>query len=134
MAVSPLAGLPAPAEMLIDTDKLIANYFDQKPDPGNKSQQVSFGTSGHRGTSADGTFTESHIIAITQALIEYREANKIDGPLYLGKDTHALSAPAERTAVEVLAAHGVETVIQNGNGFTPTPTISRAILCHYAVA
>ena len=130
MAVSPLAGLPAPASMLIDTEKLIANYFDQKPDPGNKSQQVSFGTSGHRGTSTDGTFTESHIVAITQALIEYREANKIDGPLYLGKDTHALSAPAERTALEVLAAHGVETVIQNGNGFTPTPTISRAILCH----
>ena len=130
MAVSPLAGLPAPAEMLIDNDKLIANYFDQKPDPGNKSQQVSFGTSGHRGTSNDGTFTESHIIAITQALIEYREANKINGPLYLGKDTHALSAPAEKTALEVLAAHGVETVIQNGNGFTPTPTISHAILCH----
>ncbi len=130
MAVSPLAGLPAPSSMLIDTDKLIASYFDQKPDPSNKSQQVSFGTSGHRGTSTDGTFTESHIIAITQALIEYREANKIDGPLYLGKDTHALSAPAERTALEVLAAHGVETVIQNGNGFTPTPTISRAILCH----
>ena len=130
MAVSPLAGLPAPSSMLIDTDQLIANYYDQKPDPGNKSQQVSFGTSGHRGTSTDGTFTESHIIAITQALIEYREANKIDGPLYLGKDTHALSAPAERTALEVLAAHGVETVIQNGNGFTPTPTISRAILCH----
>ncbi|MEI8019721.1 MAG: phosphoglucomutase (alpha-D-glucose-1,6-bisphosphate-dependent) [Schlesneria sp.] len=130
MAVSPLAGLPAPSSMLIDTDKLISNYFDQKPDPGNKLQQVSFGTSGHRGTSTDGTFTESHIIAITQALIEYREANKIDGPLYLGKDTHALSAPAERTALEVLAAHGVETVIQNGNGFTPTPTISRAILCH----
>ena len=116
--------------MLIDNDKLIANYFDQKPDPGNKSQQVSFGTSGHRGTSNDGTFTESHIIAITQALIEYREANKINGPLYLGKDTHALSAPAEKTALEVLAAHGVETVIQNGNGFTPTPTISHAILCH----
>ena len=130
MAVSPLAGLPAPSSMLIDTDQLIANYYDQKPDPGNKSQQVSFGTSGHRGTSTDGTFTESHIIAITQALIEYREANKNEGPLYLGKDTHALSAPAERTALEVLAAHGVETVIQNGNGFTPTPTISRAILCH----
>jgi phosphoglucomutase len=130
MAVNPLAGKPAPSGMLINTDRLVADYFAQRPDPANKSQQVSFGTSGHRGTSQNGTFTESHILAITQALIEYRQQHGITGPLFLGKDTHALSAPAERTALEVLAAHGIETVIQNGNGFTPTPTISRAILCY----
>src|SRR4051794_25021529 len=100
MAVHPLAGKLAPPEMLIDVDKLIADYFDKRPDPANKSQQVSFGTSGHRGTSRDGTFTESHILAITQALVEYRQAHAITGPLYLGKDTHALSEPAERTALE----------------------------------
>ncbi|HEY4260786.1 MAG TPA: phosphoglucomutase (alpha-D-glucose-1,6-bisphosphate-dependent) [Schlesneria sp.] len=130
MAVHPLAGKPAPIEMLVDTDRLIAAYHDQKPDPANKAQQVSFGTSGHRGTSSNGTFTEQHIAAITQALIEYRQQQKIDGPLFLGKDTHALSAPAEKTALEVLAANGVEVGIQTGNGFTPTPTISRAILCY----
>ena len=130
MAIHPLAGKPAPRDMLIDVDRLIANYFDQRPDPTNKTQLVSFGTSGHRGTSTNATFTESHIGAITQALVEYRQSNGISGPLFLGKDTHALSAPAERTALEVLAANGVETVVQNGNGFTPTPTISHAILCY----
>ena len=130
MAVNPLAGKPAPAQMLIDTNRLISDYHDQRPDPANKAQQVSFGTSGHRGTSSNGTFTEAHIAAITQALVEYRRDKKIDGPLFLGKDTHALSAPAEQTALEVLAANGVEVGIQNGNGFTPTPTISRAILCY----
>lgn len=130
MALSPLAGKPAPADMLIDTQKLISAYYDQKPDTANPAQLVSFGTSGHRGTSQNATFTESHILAITQALIEYRRAHGINGPIYLGKDTHALSAPAERTALEVLAANGIETFIQNGNGFTPTPTISHAILNH----
>lgn len=130
MAVHPLAGKPAPREMLIDTARLIADYHDQQPDPSNKAQQVSFGTSGHRGTSTNGTFTERHIASITQALIEYRQQKKIDGPLFLGKDTHALSAPAERTALEVLAGNAVDVVIQDGNGFTPTPTISRAILCY----
>ena len=130
MAVHPLAGKPAPAEMLIDTSRLIENYFTQRPDPANKAQLVSFGTSGHRGTSTNATFTEAHIAAITQALVEYRQAMGISGPLFLGKDTHALSAPAERTALEVLAANGVEVVIQNGNGFTPTPTISHAILSY----
>ena len=130
MALHPLAGHPATAEMLIDTDALIADYYKNVPDPSLKSQVVSFGTSGHRGTSKDSTFTESHILAITQALVEYRREKGITGPVYLGKDTHALSQPAERTALEVLAAHGVETFIQNGNGFTPTPTISHAILCH----
>lgn len=130
MAVHPLAGKPAPESMLIDTDRLIADYYDQHPDPASKAQLVSFGTSGHRGTSSNGTFTEDHIAAITQALVEYRHDKKIDGPLFLGKDTHALSAPAERTALEVLAANGVEVGLQDGNGFTPTPTISRAILCY----
>jgi phosphoglucomutase len=130
MTIHPRAGQPAPPEMLIDPDKLIDDYFQKKPDPANKAQLVSFGTSGHRGTSRDGTFTEPHILAITQALVEYRRDHGITGPLFLGKDTHALSAPAERTALEVLAAHGVTTLIQNGNGFTPTPTISHAILCH----
>lgn len=130
MPLNPLAGQPAPPELLINTDKLLADYYDQKPDLDNKAQLVSFGTSGHRGTSRNGTFTESHILAITQALTEYRRARGITGPIFLGKDTHALSAPAERTALEVLAANGVETIIQNGNGFTPTPTISRAILTY----
>ena len=128
MATHPLAGKLAPTEMLIDTNRLIEQYFTQQPDPDNVTQQVSFGTSGHRGTSTNATFTEAHIGAITQALVEYRQAHQITGPLFLGKDTHALSAPAERTALEVLAANGVETVVQNGNGFTPTPTISHAIL------
>src|SRR5437867_1071602 len=99
MAVHALAGKPAPTEILIDVDQLIAEYYDEKPDPENPSHAVSFGTSGHRGTSLNSTFTESHIIAITQALIEYRRAHGITGPIYLGKDTHALSAPAERTAL-----------------------------------
>ena len=116
--------------MLIDTDKLIKDYYDKRPDVEQKSQLVSFGTSGHRGTSLNGTFTESHILAITQALVEYRSQHGITGPLFVGKDTHALSNPAEKTALEVLAGNGVEAAIQNGNGFTPTPTISHAILCH----
>ena len=130
MATHPLAGKLAPTDMLIDTGRLIEQYFTQQPDPDNVTQQVSFGTSGHRGTSTNATFTEAHIGAITQALVEYRQAHQITGPLFLGKDTHALSAPAERTALEVLAANGVETVVQNGNGFTPTPTISHAILTY----
>ena len=130
MAVHSLAGQLAPASMLIDTDRLISDYYDQRPDLSNPAQLVSFGTSGHRGTSSNGTFTESHIAAITQALVEYRRKQQITGPLFLGKDTHALSTPAEKTALEVLAANGVEVGIQNGNGFTPTPTISRAILCY----
>lgn len=128
MALNPLAGRPAPASLLVDISSLLAAYHDQQPDPNNPLQLVSFGTSGHRGTSRNGTFTDAHIAAITQALVEFRQAKGITGPLFLGKDTHALSAPAERTALEVLAANGVETVIQNGNGFTPTPVVSHAIL------
>src|SRR5205085_61205 len=104
--------------------------YDRKPDIGDPRQLVSFGTSGHRGTTGDGTFTEAHILAITQAICEYRRGKSIDGPLFMGKDTHALSSPAQRTALDVLAANGVETVIQRDDGATPTPVISRAILVH----
>lgn len=130
MPLSPLAGTPAPKSLLIDVAKLERDYYEKKPDVSKSSQLVAFGTSGHRGTSLDGTFTEAHILAITQALCEYRAAKKIDGPIYLGKDTHALSAAAQRTALEVLAANGVSTIIQENDGVTPTPVISRAILVH----
>ncbi len=130
MALSPLAGKPAPQTILIDASRLERDYYEQKPDPGDPGKRVSFGTSGHRGTSGDGTFTEAHILAITQAICEYRSGNGINGPVYLGKDTHALSAAAERTALEVLAANGVTVCAQAGGGFTPTPAVSRAILTH----
>src|SRR6202050_3054104 len=130
MAISPLAGKPAPKELLIDPARLEREYFERKPDLGDPNQLVSFGTSGHRGSPLKGTFTEAHILAITQAICDYRRAQKTDGPLYMGKDTHALSAPAQRTALEVLAANGVETVIQQGDGVTPTPVISRAIIVY----
>jgi phosphoglucomutase len=128
MVVSPLAGKPAPPELVIDVGRLTADYYARKPDPAEARELVSFGTSGHRGTSRDGTFTEAHILAITQAIVEYRAANGITGPLFMGKDTHALSAPAERTALEVLAANGVETLVQPADAFTPTPAVSHAIL------
>lgn len=130
MTLSPLAGKPAPADLLIDPDRLVKEYHERRPDVGDPQQLVSFGTSGHRGSSADGTFTEAHILAITQAICAYRTAQGVTGPLFLGKDTHALSAPAERTALEVLAANGVEVRYQQGDGFTPTPVISHAILTH----
>src|SRR5262252_7205731 len=129
-SLSPLAGKPAPREMLIDVEALQKAYFDRTPDVSDRRQLVAFGTSGHRGTSRNGSFNEAHILAITQAICEYRKRQQIDGPLYMGKDTHALSAPAQRTALEVLAANGVETIIQKDDGFTPTPVISRAILIH----
>jgi phosphoglucomutase len=130
MALSPLAGQPAPAESLIDVAALVRAFYEKTPDMDDASQRVSFGTSGHRGTSLNASFTEAHILAITQAICEYRASRCIDGPLYMGQDTHALSAPAQRTALEVFAANGVETVIQSNNGYTPTPAISRAILVH----
>jgi phosphoglucomutase len=130
MAISPLAGKPAPQSMLIDVAALERAYADRKPDLSDPGQRVSFGTSGHRGTPSAGSFTETHILAITQAICDYRRAQNIDGPLFMGKDTHALSGAAQRTALEVLAANGCETVIQSGDGVTPTPTISRAILVH----
>jgi phosphoglucomutase len=130
MSTHPLAGKPAPKDLLIDVGRLEAAFYDAKPDPADPNQLVSFGTSGHRGTSLNATFTETHILAITQAICEYRRAREITGPLFMGKDTHALSQPAERVALEVLAANNVETFIQRDNGFTPTPVISRAILTH----
>src|SRR5688500_17386350 len=106
MAVHPLAGQPAPADILIDPARLERDYYDRKPDPANPNHLVSFGTSGHRGTPGDSTFTEAHIVAIAQAICEWRRDNRIDGPLYVGKDTHAGSAPAQRSALEVFAANG----------------------------
>jgi phosphoglucomutase len=130
LAVSPLAGKPAPKEILIDVDKLRDQYYDIRPDPSDPQQRVSFGTSGHRGTAEKGTFNEDHILAITQAVCEYRKGEGIEGPLYLGMDSHALSEPAQCTAVEVLAANGVETFLAPDDGFTPTPAISRPILAY----
>jgi phosphoglucomutase len=128
MNISPLAGRPAPKAMLVDLSRLEREYFECRPDVGDPNQLVSFGTSGHRGSPFAGSFTEAHILAITQAICDYRFAHGTDGPLYMGKDTHALSDPAQRTALEVLAGNGVETIIQRDNGVTPTPVISRAIL------
>jgi phosphoglucomutase len=130
MALHPLAGKPAPRDMLIDVGRLELEYYERLPDPGDPNQRVAFGTSGHRGSSLHGTFNEAHILAITQAICEYRAEQGTDGPLFLGKDTHALSGPAQRTALEVLAANGAEAVIQRDDGFTPTPVISHAILVH----
>jgi phosphoglucomutase len=129
-SVSPLAGKPAPREMLIDAARLEKEYFERRPDPSERKTLVSFGTSGHRGSPLDGSFTEAHILAITQAICDHRREQATNGPLYMGKDTHLLSAPAQRTALEVLAANGVETIIQQGDGVTPTPVISRAILVY----
>jgi phosphoglucomutase len=128
--VSPLAGKPATKDMLIDVGKLERDYFDRRPDVNDPNQLVSFGTSGHRGTPLQATFTEAHILAITQAICEYRHGQGFDGPLYMGKDTHAISGPAQRTALEVLAANNVETIIQRDDGVTPTPVISRVILVY----
>ena len=130
MAISTLAGKPAPKQLLVDLAALERDYYERKPDLGDPNQLVIFGTSGHRGSPLRGTFTEAHICAITQAICDYRRSQGIDGPLYMGKDTHALSGPAQRTALEVLAANGVETIIQREEGVTPTPVISRAILAH----
>jgi phosphoglucomutase len=130
MALDPLAGTPAPARMLIDVARLEREYYERKPDPHDPRQLVRFGTSGHRGTSFDGTLTETHILAIAQSICDYRRSQGIDGPLFMGKDTHALSALALRTALEVLAANGVETIIQREDGVTPTPAVSHAILVH----
>jgi phosphoglucomutase len=124
----PLAGTPAPASSLIDVARLEREFLERKPDLSQPRQLVSFGTSGHRGTPLDGTLTAAHIIAITQAICDYRRTHGIDGPLYMGKDTHALSALSQSVALQVLAANGVHTVVQQNDGVTPTPVISRAIL------
>lgn len=128
MAVSPYAGKPAPHALLINTQRLVTAYYTVKPDPAERGQRVAFGTSGHRGTSHKGSFNEDHILAVCQAICEYRQREGIDGPLYMGMDTHALSEPAFATAVEVFAANGVNLVVQEGLGYTPTPSISFAIL------
>ena len=120
----PLAGQPAPAALLIDLAALERAYYERSPDVADPNQMVSFGTSGHRGTPFDGTFTDAHIAAITQAVCDYRVAQGNRGPLFLGKDTHAISRPAERTALEVLAANGVETFVAAHDGYVPTPVIS----------
>src|SRR5580692_9792289 len=130
MPISPLAGKPAPKNLLIDVSKLEREYYERKPDLSNPVERVAFGTSGHRGTPGNSSFTEAHILAITQAICEYRALQQTTGPLYMGKDTHALSSPAQRSALEVLAANGIETIIQKDDGVTPTPVISREILVY----
>jgi len=130
MAISPLAGKPAPKELLVDLARLEREYYERRPDMVDPNQLVSFGTSGHRGSPLKGSFTEAHILAITQAICDYRRGQGTDGPLYMGKDTHAVSGPAQRTALEVLAANNMETIIQRDDGVTPTPVISRAILAY----
>jgi phosphoglucomutase len=129
-SISPIAGQPAPKGMLLNVARLERDYFERRPDLNDSNQLVAFGTSGHRGSPVHGTFTEAHILAITPAICDYRRAQGTDGPLYMGKDTHALSGPAQRTALEVLAGNNVETVIQQADGVTPTPVISRAILVY----
>jgi phosphoglucomutase len=128
--ISPLAGQPAPKSILVDLGRLEQAYYERKPDTDDPNQLVAFGTSGHRGSPFTGSFTETHIAAITQAICDHRRAHQIDGPLYMGKDTHALSGPAQCTALEVLAANGVETIVQRDDGATPTPVISWAILTY----
>jgi phosphoglucomutase len=130
MSIHPLAGKPAPTEALINVSELENAYYDRTPDIDNPLQRVSFGTSGHRGSPLESSLNEAHILAMTQAICDYRALQKITGPLFMGKDTHAVSGPAQRTALEVLAANRIDTVIQQDDGFTPTPSISRAILNH----
>jgi len=128
VATSPLAGQPAPESLLVDVPRLVTAYYAERPDPAVPAQRVAFGTSGHRGSSLEMAFNEAHILAISEAICRYRKQQGIDGPLYLGIDTHALSAPAFASALEVLAAHGVELMIDAGGGYTPTPAVSHAIL------
>src|SRR5229473_3323015 len=128
MNVSPLAGTPAPASMLVNVSRLVTAYYAEHPDHLVAAERVAFGTSGHRGSAFERTFNEAHILAIAQAICIYRQARKIDGPLFMGMDTHALSEPALASALEVLAANGVDTMIDQDRGYTPTPVISHAIL------
>src|SRR5262249_31755341 len=130
VAISPLAGKPAPKEILVDVARLQSEYYERRPDLADPTQLVAFGTSGHRGSSLRGSFHEAHILAISQAICEWRAPPGTNGPLDLGKDTHGLSGPAQRSALEVLAANGIETIIQERDGVTPTPAVSRAILAY----
>src|SRR6266550_3575369 len=128
MASSDRAGKPADPATLVDVDALLRAYDDIVPDPSDPTQRVAFGTSGHRGSSFRGAFNENHILAITEAICRYRASKGYDGPLFIGRDTHALSEPATRTALEVLAAHDVDVRVDSGDGFTPTPAVSHAII------
>jgi phosphoglucomutase len=131
--ISPLAGKLAPPDILINLSELLDQYYSIHPDAANPLQKVSFGTSGHRGSAANGTFNEDHILAISQAVSEYRANQGINGPLFIGRDTHALSAPAQKTALEVLAANGIDVYLTREEGdaqYTPTPAVSHAILAY----
>ena len=128
--IDPLAGHPAPAASLVNVPRLITAYYSERPDPGIAAQRVAFGTSGHRGSSFDSSFNEFHVLAISQAICEYRKLRNINGPLFIGFDTHALSAPAFASAMEVLAANGVEVMVSAGDEYTPTPAVSHAILTY----
>jgi phosphoglucomutase len=128
--INPLAGHPAPADTLVNVPRLVTAYYSERPDPGIPAQRVAFGTSGHRGSSFDLSFNEAHVLAISQAICAYRKQQGIDGPLFIGFDTHALSAPAFATALEVLAGNGVEVMIATGDEYTPTPAVSHAILTY----
>lgn len=130
MAANPRAGQPAQPEDLIDVAQVVTAYYTREPDPDNVDQQVAFGTSGHRGSSLDAAFNEAHIVAITQAIVEYRAAQGTTGPLFIGRDTHALSEPAWESALEVLAANDVVPIIDSADRYTPTPAVSHAILCY----
>src|SRR5438270_1276620 len=130
MALHPLAGSSPTPQMLVDVPRLITAYYTERPDAGVAAERVSFGTSGHRGTSFERSFNETHILAIAQAICEYRAANGIDGPVFLAKDTHALSDPAFASALEVLAANGVAVMVDAAMGYTPTPTLSHAVLAY----
>src|ERR1041384_3553406 len=130
MKISPLAGHLPPPAMLLDVAKLVTAYYAEIPDPAVPAQRVSFGTSGHRGSSFEKTFNEWHVLAISEAICRYRRQQGIDGPLFLGADTHALSAPASTTAVEVLAANGVDVMLAEADAYTPTPAVSHAILSY----
>ena len=130
MKISPLAGKPAPRDLLVDVPKLITAYYSLRPDPAEAGQRVAFGTSGHRGTAFDGSFNEAHVLAISQAICDYRTRENINGPLFLGIDTHVLSAPASASALEVLAANGIDVMLAEQDEYTPTPAVSLAILTH----
>jgi phosphoglucomutase len=130
MTIHPFAGKQAPQSSLVNVARLVSAYYVRHPDASEQSQAVAFGTSGHRGVSLDDSFNEDHILATTQAICEYRKKRDIDGPVFVGMDTHALSEPAFVTAIEVLVANSVVTMVQQGGGYTPTPVVSHAILAH----
>ena len=131
MRLSPLAGQPAPLSLLTNLPRLLTAFYSLRPDPAEATQRVAFGTSGHRGSALHSSFNEQHVLAITQAICQYREKSDITGPLFLGIDTHALSEPAATTALEVLAANGVHVMLAVNDDYTPTPAVSHAILTYH---